>query len=1272
MQKEMGIKRTCGWATVLGWLVLFSSAFGGAPHPIPSDAEVIAKLAGRGILGPERVILRGTAYDVETRNDSLVLVAALPRGTTPERRAIILGSEATRYRPFTRAPDRAPVRQTREGGGPAVPLSGSTEFLLDTALVTSNPMGYQMSPAIASDGTGYLVVWEDWQDEIKLRATRVSATGQALDPVGIPLVTGAGMQAFPAVAFDGTNYLAVWEDWRRGNYADICGARVTPSGAVLDPGGFVICSAFDDQWRPSIAFDGTNYLVVWQDWRNGIDFDVYGCRVTPEGTVLEPGGKALAQATYNQLTPRVAFGGSNYLLCWTDWFGAMDSSHIRASRVSPSGTVLDPGGFLAPTGTRFQYNSCPAYDGSNYLVCWNDLRNDNEDIYGTRITPTGAVLDPAGIAITTAEYGQWLTSMSFAFGSIVVVWADRRFADNLSDVYAARVNPAGAVLDPDGLAVSSLAADQFRPAVCAGPGNWYAVWTDGRRGAATDIYGARVGGNGQVLDPAGVMLSLVANEQLRAATASDGASYLTAWVDYRNGNADIYGIRTDAGGQALDARAFAVCVAESAQTAPAVAYDGTNYLVVWEDRRGANRPDIFAARVSRSGTVLDPGGIPVDTHPHEQAQPAAAFDGTNYMIVWQDDRRGTNWEDICGKRFTPGGLVLDTARIAIDTTSAQWQLHPAVAFDGANYLVVWEDHCDRDTADIRGARVTPAGVLLDPEPITLADAGNNQLDPSVVFDGSNFLAVWQDWRSGHRADVYGARVTPAGKVLDPQGLALATSPGRKTVPAVARAGTRPFVVWADSADNPCARLVGVRVDAAGIPSSQVLLGLNSLARSGVSAATGPGQQILTVAVGRIGDWGAQTFCARRILGALCTVQEESLRAAGWYRKPEVPNIGKRVKDGGALVALGEKVYALRGNNTNDLLVFDVVRDTWAKESDVPFASTGSARRVKKGACLATDGYYLYVVKGANTQEFYRYDPQGKTWQELPGPVFTKRISGGSLAFDGDRTLYLLCGSTLPEWKAFDVFLDTWRTPNPALLPGSKWKYGSFLACDRNLVYALRVGGTVNEFYKRDAAANDTMWLRLPELPLIGPSGRKKKAKDGASGVVVGNTLFALKGGNTLELWSYDLAAGTWRARENVGSPTGIPRKRVKGGGSLAYSPFQDGLVALIGNNTTEFWFYVAAGAAGGGAQTGATGPVAGREIAITPNPAAGLVRLTRPEPGGAPAQLTVFDIAGRQVLKLDGVGRQFEFDTRRLATGIYLLQIETSTSRTTGRLQVVH
>jgi large repetitive protein len=69
--------------------------------------------------------------------------------------------------------------------------------------------------------------------------------------------------------------------------------------------------------------------------------------------------------------------------------------------------------------------------------------------------------------------------------------------------------------------------------------------------------------------------------------------------------------------------------------------------------------------VSQAGVVLDPNGIPISTAVHEQQAPQVSFGGTNYFVAWQDSWSGE--DDVYGARVSPGGTVLDPAGIPIST-----------------------------------------------------------------------------------------------------------------------------------------------------------------------------------------------------------------------------------------------------------------------------------------------------------------------------------------------------------------------------------------------------------------------------------------------------------------------------------------------------------------------------------------------------------------------------------------------------------------------------
>jgi hypothetical protein len=216
-----------------------------------------------------------------------------------------------------------------------------------------------------------------------------------------------------------------------------------------------------------------------------------------------------------------------------------------------------------------------------------------------------------------------------------------------------------------------------------------------------------------------------------------------------------------------------------------VAYDGTNYLVVWMDSRSGMSWDIYGARVNADGVVLEPSGLAVSLDANSQYNPGVACDGMNCLVVWEDFRSETSLADIYGARVSAAGAVLDASGIAVSTAATQ-QYKPAVAYDGTNYLVVWVDNrSETGLPDIYGARVSAAGAVLDASGIAVSTAANWQYKPAVAYDGANYLVVWADYRSGTSSDIYGARVSAAGAVLDASGFPVASSAHFEEWPAVA-------------------------------------------------------------------------------------------------------------------------------------------------------------------------------------------------------------------------------------------------------------------------------------------------------------------------------------------------------------------------------------------------------------------------------------------------------------------------------------------------------
>lgn len=180
--------------------------------------------------------------------------------------------------------------------------------------------------------------------------------------------------------------------------------------------------------------------------------------------------------------------------------------------------------------------------------------------------------------------------------------------------------------------------------------------------------------------------------------------------------------------------------------------------------------------VCATGAELGPE-IVLPASPRPAHDPCVAFGGGRYLTVWQSGR--ADQADLYTCRLDEGGKVLDAQPVAL-SKAFDCQEHPRAAWGKDSWLVVWADLRNDKDYDVYAARVSADGKVLDPEGVLIAGGDHNQCRPDVAWSGSCWLVVWRAWETGEGKNngyaLQGARITTEGRKLDAQSILLAGRP----------------------------------------------------------------------------------------------------------------------------------------------------------------------------------------------------------------------------------------------------------------------------------------------------------------------------------------------------------------------------------------------------------------------------------------------------------------------------------------------------------------
>ena len=266
---------------------------------------------------------------------------------------------------------------------------------------------------------------------------------------------------------------------------------------------------------------------------------------------------------------------------------------------------------------------------------------------------------------------------------------------------------------------------------------------------------------------------------------------------------------------------------------------------------------------------------------------------------------------------------------------------------------------------------------------------------------------------------------------------------------------------------------------------------------------------------------------------------------------------------------GTSIYVLRGNNTNSFWKYDTVGNNWTTLGTTP-------ANVNAGGAMAIVGNTLYAFGGGSNSNFWSYDttqaPPG-TWVNLTAtngpPEF---IQGGGSLVSGGTDLYAFAGNNLKLFGKYNTTTGSWS--GLAQAPDTVANGGS-LTTDGTDIYATRGEGTY-ELWKYTVTSNT--WSVLKDTPATVGSTLMTQSRGGitymATGPSGGPELYLTSGNGSTSagsLFRYKIAANTWPQFPLVAqTPT-----TMNYGSSIAYPPTGGDIVYFLhGVGTSAYWKYL--------------------------------------------------------------------------------------------------
>ena len=291
-----------------------------------------------------------------------------------------------------------------------VPDSSEPVRLSSDDLAQSSPGG------LAFDGTFYAASYQGQLDHWSNYFHGLTANGAtAIAPKRIATV---GSDSFSGpILWNGSVFATVWED-RRDNDYEIYFNRLDSDGDKLGP-DVRVSEGLDFSLHPSFFWDGSRYVIVWDDLREGLS-QIYGRLLSVDGEPLTE-EIALTDPELEAENPSIVPGSTTLGMVFK--YGPSDDQRIGFRTVSSD---LEEVGTLVGPASERAVSPAIAASGGRFFIAWHTRsgRGPGDSIYGAVLTEDSKLVVPEKQITFDAKFARTKTWLPLGDRMLLIWGAD--------------------------------------------------------------------------------------------------------------------------------------------------------------------------------------------------------------------------------------------------------------------------------------------------------------------------------------------------------------------------------------------------------------------------------------------------------------------------------------------------------------------------------------------------------------------------------------------------------------------------------------------------------------------------------------------------------------------------------------------------------------------------------------------------------------------------------------------------------------------------------